>query len=67
MNNELIQVGLYVCVMAYGLYYVAAYLFIWTMYLPGGIFKPGRDPFGRLFILVLGIVMASWAGYSLLE
>ena len=67
MNDNMVQIGLYFFVMAFGLYYVAAFIFRWTMYLPGGMFKPGRDSIGRLFILLLGVVMASWAGNSLLN
>ena len=67
MNDELINAVLYVVILVFGLHYVIAYAFGRTMYIPGETLRYGEKPFGRLFILVLGIVMASWAGYSLLE
>lgn len=66
MNDDVVQLGLYIFVMAYGLYYVVAYMFRWRMYLPGGVFKPGRDPLARLIVFFLGLAMVVWAGYSLM-
>lgn len=67
MNDSLIQTSLYIIVLIFGLHYVVAYAFGWTMHIPGEMLRPGTKPIGRLFVLALGIVMASWAAYSLLK
>lgn len=67
MNDELVKLMLYVIILVYGLQYIFAYIFGRTMYIPGETLRNGEKPFGRLFIFMLGIVIASWAGYSLLN
>ncbi len=64
MNDSLVQILLYIIVLAFGLHYVVAYVFGWTMHIPGEMLKPGTKPIGRLFVLVLAVVVAGWAGYS---
>ncbi len=67
MNEELIGMVLYITVLAFGLHYIVAYAFRRSMYIPGETLKGGEKPFGRVFVLLLGIAMVSWAGYSLLK
>lgn len=67
ISDDIVDVTLYIIVFAFGLNYVVAYVFRWTMHIPGEVLKPDVKPFGRLFVMGLGLVMAIWAGYSLLQ
>lgn len=66
MDGNLTRIALYVMVVVFGLHYVVAFALRKAMYIPGETLKPDEKPFGRFFVLILGIIMVVWAGYSLI-
>lgn len=65
MSNVFMIVITHGIVIFYGLHFVAAYYFNWTMYTGGPILEPGKSKLTRLFFLCFGACISLMASYFL--